>query len=61
MSILAPKHEISTPEIRLINPRFFTLIRERTEPTDPQRIIHHTTDPKKTPATNSAAGRNADS
>jgi hypothetical protein len=61
MSIPAPKHEISTPEIRFINPRFFTLIRERTEPTDPHRIIHHTTDPKKTPATNSAAGRNADS
>jgi hypothetical protein len=58
MSTPAPKQEISSPDTRLINARFAVLMRERTDPMDPQSTTHHTVDPKKTPATNSAADRN---
>ena len=57
ISTPVPKQEISSPDTRLINPRFATLIRERTDPMDPQSTTHHTADPKKTPATNSAADK----
>jgi hypothetical protein len=56
-SMPAPKQEISIPDTRLINPRFFPLMRVRTVPTDPQRITHQATDPKNTPETNSTAER----
>jgi hypothetical protein len=57
ISTPVPKQEISSPDTRLINPRFATLIRERTDPMDPQSTTHHTVEPKKTPATNYAADR----
>jgi hypothetical protein len=57
MSIPAPKQEISSPETWLINARFAVLMRERTDPMDPQSTTHHTVEPKKTPATNSAADK----
>ena len=50
-NIPAPKQVIRTPEIRLICRRFSVLSRDRTEPSEPQRMIHHTTEPRKTPAT----------
>jgi hypothetical protein len=57
ISTPVPKQEISSPDTRLINPRFATLIRERTDPMDPQSTTHHAADPKKTPATNSVADK----
>jgi hypothetical protein len=57
ISTPAPKQEISSPDTRFIRPRFSALIRERTDPMDPQSTTHHTVEPKKTPATNSAADR----
>ena len=54
-TIPTPKQTINTPEIRLITRKCPVLIRERTEPIEPQRMIHQSVEPKNTPPTNSDA------